>query len=238
MLFPGDCFEVLPTLGDNFVELVLVDLPYNQTKCDWECEIDLEKMWKELKRICKKNANIVFFTTARFGYKLIQSQPDYFRYDLVWSKPSSNAGFQTANRLPMRRHELIYVFANPLGNKKIYNPQMTEGTPYSRGVYKCDTNTYGKLGAVATDNKGTRHPSSIIERNLTGEKRYHPCQKPVSLCSWLIKTYSNEGDVVLDFCCGSGSTGVAAKLEKRNFIGIEKNNEYFMIAAERINGTE
>jgi len=235
MLLHGDCLELMPTLGDNCVDMVLVDLPYGQTSCAWDCEIDLTEMWVQLKRICKPNANIVFFCTTKFGYQLIKSNEKWFRYDLVWSKPSSNAGFANANRMPMRKHELIYVFANPLGNKKTYNPQMIEGKPYSRGVYKCDANTYGKIGAVAADNKGTRHPSSIIERNLTGEKRYHSTQKPLGLCEWLIKTYSNEGDVVLDFTMGSGSTIVAAKNTGREFIGIEMDEEIFKIAEERLN---
>ena len=233
-IYNADCMDVFHLIENESVDMVLVDLPYGQTNCKWDCEIDLAEMWVHLKRICKPNANIIFFCTTKFGYKLIKSNEKYFRYDLVWSKPSSNAGFANANRLPMRRHELIYVFSNPLGNKKTYNPQMTEGKPYSRGVYKCDSDTYGKLGSVALDNKGTRHPSSIIERNITGEKRYHSTQKPLGLCEWLIKSYSNEGDVILDFTMGSGSTIVAAKNTKRRYIGVEKDAGIFEVAMNRL----
>ena len=235
MLINGDCLLIMPTLGDNCVDMVLVDLPYGQTACSWDCEIDLTEMWVQLERICKPNANIVFFCTTKFGTKLIISNEKWFRYDLVWNKSSSNAGFQHANRMPMRRHEMIYVFGNPKGKKKTYNPQMTEGKPYRIDKGISSTNIIGKLGAVVTDNKGTRHPSSVIERNLTGEKRYHSTQKPVSLCEWLIKSYSNEGETVLDFCCGSGSTLVAAKNTGREFIGIEMDEEIFKIAEERLN---
>lgn len=235
-IYNADCMEVFPLIEDESVDMVLVDLPYGQTACAWDCEIDLAEMWVQLKRICKPNANIVFFCTTKFGYQLIKSNEKWFRYDLVWSKPNTRAGFQHANRMPMRKHEMVYVFGNPSGSGKTYNSQKTTGhKPYDRGM----TNTKGTLYLVGGEyrsipNTGDRHPSSIIERTLTGEKRYHSTQKPLSLCEWLIKTYTNEGDVVLDFTMGSGSTIVAAKNTKRRYIGVEMNDEIFEIAMNRL----
>jgi DNA modification methylase len=237
MLLHGDCLELMPTLGDNCVDMVLVDLPYGVTKCKWDIAIDLAEMWVQLKRICKPNANIVFFCTTKFGYQLIHSNKKWFRYDIVWSKPNSRAGFQHANRMPMRKHEMVYVFGNPSAGGKTYNSQKTTGhKPYDRGITNSKSTLYSELGEYESiPNTGDRHPSSIIESILTGEKRLHPTQKPVALCEWLIKTYSNEGDVVLDFTMGSGSTIVAAKNTGREFIGIELDEDIFKIAEERLN---
>ncbi len=235
MLVNADCLDILPSIADNSVDLVLCDPPYCQTKCSWDVEIDLEKLWVELLRVCKKNANIVFFTTTRFGVTLINSNPEWFRYDLVWSKPTCNAGFQTANRLPMRRHEMIYVFANPLGLKKTYNPQKIAGEPFMSGGYKCKSPIYGDIPAPPRrQHDGMRHPSSIIERTLTGEKRIHSTQKPVSLCEWLIKTYSNENELVMDMTMGSGSTVIGCVNTNRRYIGIEKDFDIFQTAHKRI----
>lgn len=233
-LINGDCLEVMPTLEKNSVDMVLVDLPYGQTACKWDSIIDMDKMWVELKRICKSNANIIFFTTTKFGYKLIASNENWFRYDLVWEKAIA-VGFMSANKCPLRQHEMMYIFGKPSGGKKTYNPQKTAGKPYTRAfrvekhgqIYACNKIT-------KTTNKGDRHPLSIQKFNHDKEK-LHPTQKPVEACEWLIKSYSNEGDTVLDFTMGSGSTGVACKNTNRNFIGIEKDEEIFKIAEERIN---
>lgn len=235
MLVNADCFDVFPSIVDNAVDLVLVDPPYNQTKLEWDVGLDLDRLWAELKRICKHKALIIFFTTTRFGVTLINSNPKWFRYDLVWSKPSSNAGFQTANKKPMQRHEMIYVFADPTAIHKTYNPQKIAGTPYVNGGYECKSSTYGIIRAPPKKkNDGSRHPSSILEHNLTGEKRLHPTQKPLPLCEWLIKSFSNENDVVMDCTMGSGSTIIGALNTNRNFIGIEKDEEIFNVAMERI----
>ena len=237
MLLHGDCLKLMPTLGDNCVDMILVDLPYGQTHCAWDTLIDLTEMWVQLKRICKPNANLVFFCTTKFGNKLINSNEKWFRYDLVWSKPNSKAGFINANIMPMRKHEMVYVFGNPSGSGKTYNSQKTTGhKPYDRGMTIPTTKLYGKRYDYKTiPNTGDRHPSSIIEYNLNFKKRLHPTQKPVDVCEWLIKSYSNEGDVVLDFCMGSGSTGVACQNTGREFIGIEMDEEIFKIAEERLN---
>jgi hypothetical protein len=126
MLIHGDCLKLMPTLGDKSVDMVLVDLPYGQTACAWDCEIDLAEMWGQLKRICKPNANIVFFTTTKFGYQLIKSNEKWFRSDLVWEKPNI-VGFLSAKKMVLRKHEMIYLFGKPSGGGKTYNPQKRQG---------------------------------------------------------------------------------------------------------------
>jgi len=236
-IYNADCMDVFPFIEDNLVDMVLVDLPFGQTDCKWDCLIDLDAMWVQLKRICKPNANLVLFCTTKFGYQLIKSNEKWFRYDLVWSKPNSKAGFANANKMPMRKHELIYVFSKPSAGGKTYNPQKTTGhKPYDKGITNPDPKTIysGFDDYRSIPNTGERHPSSVIERILTGEKRYHSTQKPLGLCEWLIKSYSNEGDVILDFTMGSGSTIVAAKNTKRRYIGVEKDDEIFEIAMIRL----
>ena len=245
-IFNDDCFNILPTIKEKSVDLVLVDLPYNQTSCKWDCMIDLKKMWIELKRCCKKNANYVFFTTTKFGYKLIQSNEKWFRYDLVWAK-NRKVGFLSANKRQLRAHEMVYVFGDDKHKKGTYNPQKTKGKPYKRGVYQSDKTYYREKGkgkphiTTNINNKGDRHPTSIIEhpektilKFNNPKKSIHRTAKPIDLCEWLIKSYSNEGDVVLDFTAGSGTTGIASLNTKRKCILIEKNKDIFNIIKERL----
>jgi len=225
-----DCFNVFSELKKKSVDMVLVDLPYGQTACKWDSVIDLKKMWVELKRCCKRKCMYVFFCTTKFGYKIIQSNERWFRYDLVWEK-SRKVGFLSANKMPLRKHEMVYVFANPSGGKKTYTPQKTKGKPYKTnggGVYEHSTRK-----RIPSDNKGTRHPTTIVKFN-NPKKSLHRTQKPVDLCEWLIKSYTNENDTVLDFTMGSGSTGVACKNTNRKFIGIEKDKDIFEIAKKRL----
>ena len=235
-LFNGDCLTIMPTLETNSVDMVLVDLPYGQTACKWDTIIDMDKMWIELKRICKSNANIVFFTTTKFGNKLINSNEKWFRYDLVYEKQNA-VGFMSANKCPLRKHEMMYIFGKPSGGKKTYNPQKTEGKPYKINKAKKIKDLYGSDETPEHENKtGDRHPVSVqkfISQNY--KKTIHPTQKLVEACEWLIKSYSNEGDVVLDFTMGSGSSGVACKNTNRKFIGIEMDQEIFKTAETRIN---
>jgi DNA modification methylase len=241
MLLHGDCLELMPTLGDNSVDMVLVDLPYGSIGCKWDIVIDLDKMWVQLKRICKPNANLVFFCTTKFGYQLIKSNEKWFRYDLVWEK-TRTLGFLDAKVRPLRQHEMVYVFGRPSGGKKTYNPQKTTGhkiNPQGKGGVFCDLYGRGKKetgiktapGRIPDD---TRFPTSIQKFGYDNGK-LHSTQKPVAMCEWLIKTYSNEGETVLDFTMGSGSTIVAAKNTGREFIGIEMDEEIFKIAEERLN---
>ena len=236
MLLHGDCLELMPTLGDNCVDMVLVDLPYGQTACAWDCEIDLTEMWVQLKRICKPNANIVFFCTTKFGNKLINSNEKWFRSDLVWEK-SYGVGFMSAKKAVMRKHEMIYLFGKPSAGGKTYNPQKTTGHKTSfvkGGDYKNGiVDVYGNKGREDHFIDDTRFPTSIQKFGFDKNK-LHRTQKPVALCEWLIKTYSNEGETVLDFTMGSGSTIVAAKNTGREFIGIEMDEDIFKIAEERL----
>lgn len=236
-IFKGDCLEELKKIEDNYVDMVLVDLPYGQTACSWDIKINLELMWQELERVCKSNCNYVFFTTTRFGIELINSRPSWFRYDLVWEKCVS-VGHLSANKMPMRAHEMIYIFGKPAGKGKVYNPQKTPGKPYFVKAHKQKSlDVYGKDYVVERNNEtGDRHPRSVqkFSQDCLWQKTFHRTQKPLSVCEWLIKTYSNENDVVLDFCMGSGSTIVACVNTNRNCIGIEMNEEIYNIAKNRI----
>ena len=236
-LLKGDCLEEMKKIEDNYVDLVLVDLPYGQTACDWDVKINLGLMWNELDRICKSKCNYVFFTTTKFGFELIKSRPSWFRYDLVWEK-SVPVGFLSANKMPMRAHEMIYIFGKPGAKNKIYNPQKTKGEPYKRKAqaypYK---DVYGETCREGNENKtGDRHPRSVqkFSQDCLWKKTLHRTQKPLSICEWLIKTYSNENDVVMDFCMGSGSAIVACINTNRSCIGIEMNEEIYNIAKNRI----
>jgi len=230
-LHNDNCFNILPTLKDKSVDLVLVDLPYGQTKCKWDVCIDLEKMWEQLKRIGKENTAYIFFTTTKFGNDLINSNKKWFRYDLVWEK-SNSVGFLDANKKPLRNHEMIYIFYKKLPT---YNPQMLPRDKPQTIVYNATINgVYGKVNQNYKKEYTHKHPVSIQKFNNSNHKSKHPTQKPVESCEWLIKSYSNEGDTVLDFTMGSGSTGVACKNTNRKFIGIEMDEEFFKTAEERI----
>ena len=382
-LYNDDCFNVFPKIKDKSINLFLLDLPYGQTACKWDSVIDLDKMWVEVKRMMKPNGIIVFFCTAKFGNTIINSNPKWFKYDLIWKK-SRKVGFLSANKMPLRQHENIYVFNDkPVTHSKnedqeysTYNPQKTEGKPYkvlggksksvdgslSRGheviskeyinngdrhptsviehenIYvfngNAEDNQEGKLYAkkildyigktktqinkilghrkaehffyfkedveqfsfpteevynelikhfkidemsdfipflnitynpqktegkpyksnerietdgvyikdsykrTATKDTTNRHPTSIIENTVleynNPAKSLHRTQKPVELCEWLIKTYTNEDDIVMDFTMGSGTTGIACSNTNREFIGVEMDKEIFEIAEKRI----
>lgn len=235
-IYNDDCFNVFPKIGDKSIDLFILDLPYankkfgNCTACAWDTPIDLEKMWIEIKRIMKPNTIIVFLCNTKFGYALINSNPKWFKYDLVWEK-SKLVGFLSANKQPLRKHENIYIFKKEQGT---YNPQKTIGKPYNCKQGH-QTNLYGieEKERVITENKGDRHPTSIL-RFDNPHKSIHRTQKPVELIEWLIKSYSNEGDKVMDFTMGSGTTGVACKNTNRNFIGIERDAEIFELAKKRL----
>jgi site-specific DNA-methyltransferase (adenine-specific) len=225
----GDCLNILPTLPDKCADAIITDLPYGTTACKWDVIIPLEPMWEQVKRICKG----VFVTTASqpFTSVLVGSNLEWFRYELIWDK-SLSTGFLDANRKPMKRHENLVVFSR---NGHTYNPQKQPGKPYKKGATK-QTPIYGEFVPTARTNlTGERFPTSIIDiSNANRNKDGHPTQKPVALYEYLIKTYTNAGDTVLDFCMGSGTTGVACVKTGRNFIGIEKERNYFEIAQKRI----
>ena len=326
-LYNDDCFNVFPQIEEKSVNLFVLDLPYNQTACKWDQDIiPLDKMWKHIKRIMKPNGIVIHFCTAKFGYRLIHSNPKWFRYDLIWKK-SRKVGFLSANKMPLRQHENIYIFGNQneydenneqlkfdknkivvnyskkvfeyIGKTKkqiikdiphadhffrwsrgnfnlpteatyaniialyqiddmpeylpyetlkemwekepetTYNPQKTEGTPY-KTIGKGEVGVY-KSKRLDNENKGDRHPSSLIDYDgdsilvyKNPHKTIHRTQKPVELCEWLIKTYSNEGDTVMDFTMGSGTVAIAAHNTKRKFIGVEKDPVIYELADKRI----
>ena len=227
-IFNNDCFNVFPNIKDKTINLFLLDLPYAQTACKWDSLIDLDKMWKEIKRTMKSNAVIVFFCTTKFGNTLINSNPKWFRYDLVWEK-SRKVGFLSANKMPLRKHEMIYVFKKEGGT---YNPQKTEGKPYKANDRKCEIYSGNEIIKEYKKEDG-KYPTTILKFN-NPSKSLHRTQKPTDLLEWLIKSYSNENDIVCDFTMGSGSTGIACLNTKRQFLGIEKDKDIFKVAEVRL----
>ena len=238
-LMYGDCLERMKEIPDASVDMVLADPPYGTTACKWDSVIDFNEMWGRLNKLIKSNGAIVLFGSEPFSSALRMSNIKNYKYDWVWYKDKP-ANFALANRQPMKYHENIMVF-----NTSVYNKQMSDGHKPMNGqaVYGRTTPTESvAILDVKTRNKGgqtTRNPSSIIKFNTckhnSGDKSgFHPTQKPVELMEYLIRTYTNEKETVLDFTMGSGTTGVACKNLNRKFIGIEKDETYFKIAQDRI----
>jgi site-specific DNA-methyltransferase (adenine-specific) len=283
----GDCLEIMKDLDENSVDLMFADLPYGQTSCKWDTLINLELFWKEINRVCKDDAAMIFTCTAKFGYQLIKSNEKNFRYDLVWVK-SSPCGFLNAKKMPMKKHELIYVFYNKIpkiytenielhhqhkflnankvvrtdkgcdglygkeshkvfiyddkgklrNNEPRYEPPLPNSVIRDTKDYTNNSVLYGNIkrpDCMRKNNESMYNPplpNSIIE--IKSEKRKHSTQKPVPLMEWILKYYSREGDVVLDPTMGSGSMGVACINMKRLFIGIEKDENIFDIAFNRL----
>ncbi|MBD5367294.1 MAG: site-specific DNA-methyltransferase [Bacteroides sp.] len=241
-LTQGDCLQVLPTLPDNSVDLVLTDLPYGclnkrNKHAQWDKEIDIDALWTELLRVVKPNAAIVLFGQGLFSAKLMMSQPKLYRYSLVWDKVRTT-GFLNANKMPLRQHEDILVFYREL---PAYNPQLREVAPHLRthsrsGKSKPNANScYGGMKQSAQDGKSCmKFPTSILQFQKKHKDWVHPTEKDVPLLEYLIRTYSNEGDCVLDCTMGSGSTMVACANTNRKGIGIELMEEYYNIAVKRV----
>jgi site-specific DNA-methyltransferase (adenine-specific) len=231
-LINDDCLNALTNIPDNSVNLVIADLPYGQTNCKWDIKIDLAKMWEHFKRVGTNNCAYIFFTTTKFGIDLIQSNKEWFRYDLVWTKDKP-VGFLNAKRMPMRSHEMIYVFYNKLPTYNIEgNHELTKQHSQNDGFIE---GCYGAKRRYKTEYT-PRLPTSILNFKIINnvKKRFHPTEKPVDLLEWIIKYYSNEGDTILDPTMGSGSTGIACINMKRNFIGIEMDKHIFDVAKNRI----
>ena len=234
-LIHGDCLKEMFDIPDNSVDMVCCDMPYGTTACSWDTVIPFEPLWKQYKRIIKSNGAIVMTASQPFTTTLIASNMNDFRYCLVWDKKGTT-GFQTAKIMPLRRHEDIVVFYS---KKPTYNPEMeVRGKQRKKGGSKVDNGCYGELRSTESYNN-EYYPTSIVEiSNAAKIGKVHPTQKPVALMEYLIKTYTNEGETVLDNCMGSGTTGVACKNLNRDFIGIELDKEYFEIAKQRIEGTQ
>lgn len=230
LLKQGDCLTLLKDIPDNSIDFVLDDPPYQTTACKWDSIIPFEPLWKELNRITKKKAAIALFGSEPFSTKLRASNLDCFKYDWIWEK-EQGANFMSVKYQPYKVHEIVSIFS--VGSHHYY-PQMTQGKPYVSGKGDSGEIT-GKVKKVQTVNSGTRYPRSI-QRYSTDKAKgsLHPTQKPIKLLEYLIQTYSLEGQTVLDFCMGSGSTGVAAKNLNRDFIGFELDQDYFETAKDRI----
>lgn len=241
-LYQGDCLEIMRKIPDKSIDMILCDLPYGVTRNHWDSQIPLDQLWSQYERIITDNGAICLFADGMFMAKLMMSNPKLWRYNLVWNKVIPS-GFLNANRMPLRATEEIVVFYK---KQPVYNPQKIKGKPnHSKGkaVGKVSddenqtNNNYGNYTIVDNNKElgDMKHPTSL----LTFSKPHpsvmkHPTEKPVILCEWLIKTYTNPEMIVLDNCMGAGSTGVACKNLGRNFIGIELDEEYFKIAEERV----
>lgn len=240
-LLPGDCLEMMSQIPDGSVDMIFADLPYGTTNCDWDIRIPFDQLWQHWNRIAKENAAIVLTGQQPFTTDIISSNRKYFRYEIIWEK-TQKLGFLDANRKPLRAHENIIVFYKKLPT---YNPQKGEGKSLGFGKERKQTANryegYGNNNDGSYLDNGSRYPTTVIKISNwngalfgKGNKTKHPTQKPVELLDWLIKTYTNEGDTVLDCCMGSGTTGVACKKTNRHFIGIEKDPKYFEIAVSRV----
>ena len=241
-LLLGDCLEILPTLADNSVDMVLVDLPYGTTACKWDSVIPLDKLWEQYNRICKEDGAMVLTAAQPFTTFLAASNLDNFRYEWIWEKNKAT-GHLNAKKMPMKCHEHVLIFYRKL---PVYNPQMTDGhkpmnavspknnvpAPKVKRNYNHIENHLGNPGGSTI-----RYPRDVLHFPVTNNddpKKFHPTQKPIPMIEYFIKTYTNPGEVVLDNCMGSGSTCIAAENLGRKFVGIEMTEEYYKKANEWI----
>ncbi len=246
-LYNADCFDILPKITSNSIDLVLADLPYGTTACKWDSVLPLDKLWVEYERVTKENAAIVLTAAQPFTWRLCASNPEWFRYELIWEKPNGTNPMLVKQQ-PFRVHENILVFYK---KQPTYNPQMMTGAVYSgfedmsnydQHTLYAEKITQKTIGEVYGDgtisrhkqNDGTRYPRSV--QKFAQDRSGHPTKKPVELFRWLIRTYSNPGELVLDNTLGEGTTAVAALLEERRCIGIELEKKYFDRAVQDIRG--
>jgi len=236
-IYLGDCLDIMKNIENKSVDMILCDLPYGTTQCSWDTVIPFEPLWEQYERVIKDNGAIVLFAQTPFDKVLGCSNIKNLRYEWIWEK-EQGTGNLNANKMPLKKTENILVFYKKLPT---YNPQMTEGSAYTIKRNYNDNEIFGKTGTkdgYVTKNTGMRCPTNLIKFNRELQNRFHPTQKPVALCEYLIKTYTNEGELVLDNCIGSGTTAVACINTNRNFIGIEKDEQIFNTAVNRINKTK
>ena len=232
-IYNMDCLEGMKYIEDKSIDMILCDLPYGTTACKWDSIIPLEKLWEQYERIIKDNGIILLFAQTPFDKVLGASNLKLLRYEWIWIK-EQGTGNLNANKMPLKQHENILVFYKKLPK---YHPQMTQGKPYKITREKNTNEIFGKTGTKdghVTKNEGLRYPTSILNFNRELKNRHHPTQKPVALCEYLINTYTNAGETVLDNCMGSGTTAIACINTGRNFIGFELDKHYCDIANERI----
>lgn len=233
IIYHGDCLEVMPTLEDKSIDMILCDLPYGMTACKWDAVIPFEPLWTQYKRLIKDNGAIVLFGSQPFTSALVMSNPKMFKYEWVWEKNKAS-GHLNAKKQPLRKYEYISVFYD---SQCLYIPQGTvETTKKSIKVDKSNrSNTFGAEKDFTTSGITNYPTTKLVFDNLWGNNATHPTQKPVALFEYLIKTHTNEGDTVLDNCAGSGTTGLACKNTGRKAIQIEQELKYCEIAAKRKN---
>jgi site-specific DNA-methyltransferase (adenine-specific) len=231
----GDCLEIMRNIPNETIDMILCDLPYGVTKNKWDSVINLDLLWEQYERVIVENGAIILFGQDKFSARLMLSNEKHHRYNLIWEK-TSPTGHLNAKRMPLRSHEDLLVFYKKLPT---YNPQKTVGHQRKVSTAKHKRNSkkttnYGEHGLTTYDST-ERYPKSVLTFATDKQKSaLHPTQKPVSLLEYLIKTYSNEDDLVLDNCAGSGSVGVACKNTNRNYLLIEKEKEYYDIILERL----
>lgn len=228
----GDCLEIMPSLPEHSVDMILCDLPYGTTRNEWDSMIPLDRLWEQYRRLLKGGGVCALFAQCPFSYVLGASNLKDLRYDWIWRK-ALPTGFLNAKRAPLKAHESVLIFYQ---GSSIYNPQVTMKAPRKVGG-KTTSSNYGHCNDVEQKLSTIAYPWDVLEWGSESEK-LHPTQKPVGLCEYLIRTYTDEGMTVLDNCMGSGTTGVAAVQAGRSFIGIERDPEYYRIAVDRINAAE
>src|SRR3990167_9507803 len=243
-VYLGDCLSIMPSIPDKSIDMILCDLPYGVTACKWDIIIPLEPLWTQYKRIIKDRGAIVLTASQPFTSVLVMSNLKWFKYEWIWAK-SKAVGFPNAKNKPMNKHESVLVFsqgdcANRCHLRMVYNPQgLIEVNKIVNGIKSCPGDVGGHGFARPSHQKEhiqqyTNFPNSLLVIPNEGDTK-HPTQKPVALFEYLIKTYTNEGDLVLDNCAGSGTTGVACRNLNRNYILIEKEPEYYEIILKRLN---
>ncbi len=237
-IFNDDCLSVLPLIESKSIDMILCDLPYGKTACKWDIILAFDRLFNEYDRVIKNTGVIALFGMGTFSVDLINAYRHNYRYSLIWEKTTA-VGFLNANKMPLRNHEDILIFYKQLPT---YNPQMSKGKPYIKKSSAVGSNCYDHKPKIDLSiSNGDRFPTSVLKfKSATGNNQHdktkskHPTQKPVELLEYLIKTYSNEGDLILDNCAGSGSTGVACQNSKRQYILIEKDTHYYLAARERL----
>ena len=231
-IYNEDCLEGMKRIPDKSVDMILADLPYGTTQNKWDSVIPLDRLWEQYNRIIKDNGAIVLTAQTPFDKVLGVSNLKQLKYEWIWDKKLAT-GHLNSKRMPLKRHENILVFYK---RPPVYNPQFTKGEPYDKGFALRESENWGKQVAVSGKNEsGRRHPTSLIVKSNANQRiKVHPTQKPVELFEYLIKTYTNEGETVLDNCMGSGTTAIACLNTDRQYIGFELDADYYKLANERI----
>ena len=228
-LIKGDCLEVMKQIESGSVDAIITDPPYGTTACKWDSVIPFDLMWEQLNRIIKQNGAIILFGAEPFSSALRMSNIKNYKYDWIWEKDNAT-GFLNSKKQPLRIIENILVYYE---KQCLYNPQFTQGKPYKAKTGDTRPSTYGKHKSLHLDSDGNRYPKNLLYF-IRDKNKIHPTQKPIALMEYLVKTYTNENETVLDFTMGSGSTMVACQNTNRNGIGIEQDDKYFEIAKQRI----